>query len=66
MVGNRKVIDCGRFAAEKPCSIAIAGKEDEVVELGVPHATTVHGHQDTPELREQIRSMLQDENAAAA
>jgi len=66
MAKDRKVIDCRRFPTEKPCSIAIAGTEDEVVELGVLHATTVHGHQDTPELREQIRSMLQDESAAAA
>lgn len=66
MAGNRKVIDCRRFPAEKPCSIAIAGTEDEVVELGVLHATTVHGHKDTPELREQIRSMLEDEKATAA
>jgi hypothetical protein len=66
MAGTRKVIDCRRFPAEKPCSIAISGTEDEVVELGVLHATTVHGHQDTPELREQLRSMLQDENTAAA
>jgi Protein of unknown function (DUF1059) len=66
MAENRKVIDCRRFPTDKPCSIAIAGTEDEVVELGVLHATTVHGHQDTPELREQIRSMLQEESAAAA
>jgi hypothetical protein len=66
MAKDRKVIDYRRFPTEKPCSIAIAGTEDEVVELGVLHATTVHGHQDTPELREQIRSMLQDESAAAA
>ena len=64
MSGTRKTIDCRRFPAEKPCSIAISGTEDEVVELGVLHATTVHGHQDTPELREQLRSMLQDESAA--
>jgi hypothetical protein len=64
MSGTRKVIDCRRFPAEKPCSIAISGTEDEVVELGVLHATTVHGHRDTPELREQLRSMLQDESAA--
>jgi hypothetical protein len=64
MSGTRKVIDCRRFPAEKPCSIAISGTEDEVVELGVLHATTVHGHQDTPELREQLRSMLRDESAA--
>jgi hypothetical protein len=65
MSGTRKVIDCRRFPAEKPCSITISGTEDEVVELGVLHATTVHGHQDTPELREQLRSMLEDESAAA-
>ena len=35
-------------------------------DLAVVHAKTVHGHQDTPELREQIRSMLQDEGAATA
>ncbi|MGA2648303.1 MAG: DUF1059 domain-containing protein [Candidatus Sulfotelmatobacter sp.] len=66
MSGTRKVIDCRRFPAEKPCSITISGTEDEVVELGVLHATTVHGHQDSPELREQLRSMLQDESATAA
>ena len=66
MSGTRKVIDCRRFPAEKPCSITISGTEDEVVELGVLHATTVHGHQDSPELREQLRSMLQDGSATAA
>ncbi len=66
MAGTRKVIDCRRFPAEKPCSIAITGTEEEVLELAVLHATTVHGHQDTPELRQQIRSMLQDEGATTA
>jgi hypothetical protein len=65
MAGTRKVIDCRRFPAEKPCTIAIAGTEDEVVELAVLHASTVHGHQDTPELRQQIRSLLEDEKARA-
>jgi hypothetical protein len=66
MSATRKVIDCRRFPAEKPCSITISGTEDEVVELGVLHATTVHGHHDTPELREQLRSMLEDESTTAA
>ena len=64
MTETRKVIDCRRFPAEKPCSIAISGTETEVLELAVLHATTVHGHRDTPELREQIRSMLRDEDTA--
>jgi uncharacterized protein DUF1059 len=63
MAENRKVIDCRRFPAEKPCSIVISGTEDDVLELAVLHAKTVHGHLETPELREQIRSMLQDEDA---
>jgi Protein of unknown function (DUF1059) len=65
MAGTRKVIDCRQFPAEKPCSIAISGTEDEVISLAVLHASTVHGHADSPELREQIRSMLQDEALAA-
>jgi hypothetical protein len=66
MAETRKVIDCRRFPAEKPCSIAISGTEDDVLELAVLHATTVHGHADSPELREQIRSMLENETAAAS
>jgi Protein of unknown function (DUF1059) len=65
MAENRKVIDCRRFPGEKPCSIVISGTEDDVLDLAVLHAKTVHGHQDTSELREQIRSMLQDEDADA-
>ena len=66
MSETRKVIDCRRFPAEKPCSIVISGTEDDVLDLAVLHAKTVRGHQDTPELREQIRSMLQDEDAVTA
>jgi hypothetical protein len=64
MAESRKVIDCRRFPAEKPCSIVISGTENDVLDLAVIHATKVHGHQDTPELREQVRSMLLDEGAA--
>ena len=66
MAGTRKVIDCRRFPAEKPCSIAISGTEEDVLELAVLHATTVHGHADSPELRQQIRSMLEDDAAASS
>ena len=47
MAGARKVIDCRRFPAEKPCSIAISGSEEEVLDLAVLHATNVHGHANT-------------------
>ncbi len=66
MAETRKVIDCRRFPAEKPCSIAISGTEEHVLDLAVLHATTVHGHADSPELREQIRSMLEDDATASS
>ena len=66
MAENRKLIDCRRFPAENPCSIVISGTEDDVLDLAVLHVQTVHGHQDTPELREQIRSMLQNEGTVAS
>jgi hypothetical protein len=65
MAETRKVIDCRKFPAEKPCSIAISGTEDDVLELAVLHATSVHGHTDSPELRQQIRSMLEDDSAVS-
>ncbi len=35
MAETRKVIDCRRFPAEKPCSIVISGTEDDVLDLAV-------------------------------
>ncbi len=58
---GRKVIDCRLFPSEKNCTLAISGTEDEVLEAAVQHAVSVHGHENTPELREQIRSMVKDE-----
>ena len=58
---DRKVADCREFPSESGCTLTIAGEEDEVVRAATMHAVDVHGHQDTPELREQIRGMLKDE-----
>jgi len=57
----RKIIDCRNFPSEKNCTIAISGSEEEVLELATHHASTVHGHANTPELREQLRSLLKDD-----
>jgi predicted small metal-binding protein len=66
MAGKRKVIDCRWFPTEKPCDIAMSGSEEEVLDVAVQHAVMSHGHKNTPELREQLRSMLRDEKAQAA
>lgn len=58
---SRKVADCRDFPSEKNCTLTIAGSEDEVLIVAVRHAVEEHGHEDTPELREQIKEMLKDE-----
>ncbi len=58
---KRKVADCRLFPSDKNCSLTISGTEEEVLTVAVQHAVASHGHSDSPELRQQIRSMLQDE-----
>ncbi len=58
---GRKFIDCREFPSEMNCTIAIsADGEAELIEAAVQHAVTVHEHQDTPELRDQIRGLIKD------
>ena len=60
MATKRKSIDCRDYPSENNCSLKISGTEEEVLDAAVQHAASVHGHENTPELREQIRSMLKD------
>jgi predicted small metal-binding protein len=59
----RKMADCRRFPSESNCSLTIIGEEDEVIRTAAEHAVSAHGHDDTPELREQILGMLEDEES---
>ena len=57
----RKFIDCREFPSEMNCSVAIsADSEEELLETAIQHAVAVHGHQDTPELRNMIRTGMKD------
>ncbi|MCH7950831.1 MAG: DUF1059 domain-containing protein [Candidatus Dadabacteria bacterium] len=60
-MGERKKIDCRPMPSEINCSLSISGTEEEVIPIAIYHAVTVHGHEDSPELREQIKAMLEDE-----
>ena len=60
-MANRKSIDCRDYPSEKNCSLKISGTEEEVIDAAVQHAVSAHGHQNKPELRHQIKSMLKDE-----
>jgi predicted small metal-binding protein len=60
MATQRKSIDCRDYPSETNCSLKISGTEQEVLDVAVQHAASVHGHDNTPQLREQIRTMLKD------
>jgi predicted small metal-binding protein len=59
----RKIADCRRWPSESNCSLTIIGEEDEVIRAAAEHAASVHGHDDTPELREQIKDFLEPEES---
>jgi predicted small metal-binding protein len=61
MAAQRKSIDCRNHPSEKNCSLKISGTEQEVLDAAVQHAVSAHGHANSSELREQIKSMLKDE-----
>ena len=59
----RVMADCRRWPSESNCSLTIIGEEEEVLNTAVQHAVSVHGHEDTPELREQTRQFLEPEDS---
>jgi predicted small metal-binding protein len=43
------------------CTIAIsADSEEELLEAAVQHAVAVHGHDDSPEFRNQLRGIFKE------
>jgi predicted small metal-binding protein len=62
MGAQRKSIDCRHYPSEKNCSVKISGTEEEVLDAAMQHAVSAHGHENSPELRDQIKSMLKDES----
>ena len=59
----RKMADCRRWPSDTNCSLTIIGEEEEVIRAAAEHAASVHGHEDTPELREQMRGFLEPAEA---
>ncbi|MCR4300870.1 MAG: DUF1059 domain-containing protein [Sulfuricaulis sp.] len=49
------------------CSVSIfADSEDELPEVAIQHAVSVHDHKDSPAFREQLRKTFKDERRRAA
>ncbi len=59
----RSYIDCREFPSENNCSLKISGTPDEVLLAASQHAVSSHGHEDTPELAEMLKSGLREERA---
>ena len=63
----RKFIDCREYPSEMNCTVYLSADSDtELLEAAVQHAVAVHGHTDTPELRETLRSLFREEVKKAA
>jgi hypothetical protein len=56
---GRMMADCRRFESENNCTLTIIGERDEVLTAAAQHAAAVHGHEDTPEFREQLVALLE-------
>jgi predicted small metal-binding protein len=56
----RKMIDCRQVPNDIGCTLTISGEEEEVLDAAVTHAVDKHGHQQTAELREELRGALAD------
>ena len=63
---GRQMADCRRWPSESNCSLVIIGEKDEVIRAAAEHAASVHGHEDTPELRAQINDFLEPAEAYVA
>jgi hypothetical protein len=59
----RMIADCRRFGSERNCTLTIIGQEAEVIQAAAEHAVSVHMHEDTQELRRQIRDFLEPEES---
>jgi predicted small metal-binding protein len=58
---TRKYIDCREFPSDMNCTVAMSADTDkELLDAAVQHAVAVHQHQDTPELRTQLKQLFKE------
>ncbi len=62
----RKSIDCRDYPGKIKCTLALsADTEEELLEAAVQHSITVHGQQDTPEFRAEIKKGFKEASSSA-
>lgn len=58
---TRKYIDCREFPSDINCTVAIAAdSESELMDIAVQHAVSAHHHEDSPQLRQQLRQLFKE------
>ncbi len=60
--GTWLAVNCGKFPSEKNCQLVImapAAQRADLVEAASTHAIRVHGHEDTPQLRQELGKALE-------
>jgi predicted small metal-binding protein len=64
---TRKYIDCREFPSEMNCTVAISADSDaELLDAAVQHAVSVHGHEDTPQFRSQLKGIIKEGKPAGS
>ena len=57
----RNVVACRETPSESNCRVAISeDSEEELIEVAVQHAVTVHGHKDKPEFRKMLKQAIKE------
>jgi hypothetical protein len=62
----RYSVDCRELPSETKCDLLMSGSEEHLVEAAAIHAITAHKHEDTPALRDEIRSSMKLESVSRA
>ncbi|MBM3468142.1 MAG: DUF1059 domain-containing protein [Alphaproteobacteria bacterium] len=65
MVNNRwAVLDCGKYPSADNCKIKLSAPEDQVeklIDLAAYHASKSHGHENSQELKNELRKLVEYE-----
>jgi len=57
----RKYVDCREYPSVEKCTVAMsADSEQELIEIAVLHAVSVHGAMDTPEFRKELSGAIKE------
>lgn len=61
--GQWIVADCGKTPSVKNCKLVLMAPVDQredLLDASVAHAVKSHGHQETPELRDELSKTLEE------